>query len=326
MMNNNKNKKKWKQSFVSFKGKKTKYGIYVKNTKQVRPKIREKLQKHYLNMSLPKNLIWDPLGYGGSGSLRARSGMIDRAGELRTKFDTIRELNDDGLIIPLPCLHREECPDIKADPQWKKTMKGVCDTLFIEVPSKLKGYAGYMIIKERLPSIFNNLLKTMGCFQYRIVAEGVYYNPTHPDLGERNLRVSTSRSICQGSDNINEVMNDITQKLIVDSENKETEGSGWVLLYVWRIQIDLCQYQPIGGSSYIPLPQWFKSKCAVVSPQNKKDNECFKWCCCIHQFHVNENKFTNDPQRVAPYKKLLKQGHKLDINLEGLTYPVTVYG
>ena len=30
MMNNNKNKKKWKQSFVSFKGKKTKYGIYVK--------------------------------------------------------------------------------------------------------------------------------------------------------------------------------------------------------------------------------------------------------------------------------------------------------
>ena len=320
---NNSKKIKWKQSYATFRGKSTKYRIYKKNTKHVLPYMKEKLQKHYLKMKLPDNLIWDPLGYGGRGSLRQKRGVVDASGLLRTKYEHKHILNSEGYLIPRPCLHEDDCPDIQNDPQWHAEMSDVCDTYFMDVPPEMTGMSGYYLIEDRLPPLFKKILRAMKCFQYRIIAEGLYSKAAHPTVTQ-NLRVSTKRSVCQGSTNIKQEMKDITQALIAHTENKETNNSGYVIQRVYRIQIDFCIYQPIEGSSWVPLPIWFKGKNSVVNPQNKKDNECFKWCCCIHEFHMNQGLIKRNAGRIAPHKKLLKKGHQLNINMDGLTYPVTL--
>ena len=49
------------------------------------------------------------------------------------------------------------------------------------------------------------------------------------------------------------------------------------------------------GSFYIELPEWIKSKKAVINPQNK-DEECFKWAV-IEALHHEEIK--HHPERIS---------------------------
>ena len=48
-------------------------------------------------------------------------------------------------------------------------------------------------------------------------------------------------------------------------------------------------------NSYIELPEWLKSKKAVINPQNK-DEECFKWTV-IEALHYEE--IRHHPERIS---------------------------
>ena len=59
-----------------------------------------------------------------------------------------------------------------------------------------------------------------------------------------------------------------------------TEGSGWIVDKIEAIHIKICNYDPLSGSSYIPLPpELINSMKGFINLKNK-DIECFKW------FHV----------------------------------------
>ena len=51
-------------------------------------------------------------------------------------------------------------------------------------------------------------------------------------------------------------------------------GSGWTVDRVQTLWLDITRYQPLRGSSYIPLSAAFMSKKAVVNVKNK-DDHCF---------------------------------------------------
>ena len=38
----------------------------------------------------------------------------------------------------------------------------------------------------------------------------------------------------------------------------------------------MVEYSPVGGSSYIPLPERLRGKMAIINMKNE-DSECFKW-------------------------------------------------
>ena len=54
-------------------------------------------------------------------------------------------------------------------------------------------------------------------------------------------------------------------------------GSGWVFNGVNHFDIKIDPFEPILGSSYIPLPEKLANKGAIINPRNENDNECFKW-------------------------------------------------
>ena len=55
-------------------------------------------------------------------------------------------------------------------------------------------------------------------------------------------------------------------------------GSGWIMDKIEDINIDIANYDPLAGSSYITLPPELNSSMKGLINIKNKDNECFKWC------------------------------------------------
>ena len=94
-----------------------------------------------------------------------------------------------------------------------------------------------------------------------------------------------------------------------------SEGSGWTVESVDNHYLNIVQYQPMKGSSYIKLPQELRHHRKGLINMKNEDNECFRWC---HIRHLNpQNK---DPQRV---KKSDKEYVK-NLDYSGIEFPVNV--
>ena len=94
-----------------------------------------------------------------------------------------------------------------------------------------------------------------------------------------------------------------------------SEGSGWTIESVDNHYLNIVQYQPMKGSSYIKLPQELgNSKKGLINMKNE-DNECFRWC------HIRRlNPQDKNPQRIKKSDK--EYINKLDYS--GIEFPVTI--
>ena len=94
--------------------------------------------------------------------------------------------------------------------------------------------------------------------------------------------------------------------------NFQQSGSNWVFQEIRRLEIHFANWQPLGGSTFIPLPTQLKNKKGVINIKNE-DNQCFKWCVvrALNPVDQNSNRLT---------KELVKQSKSLNWN--GLKFPV----
>ena len=90
-------------------------------------------------------------------------------------------------------------------------------------------------------------------------------------------------------------------------------GSGWTLSRNHALVLEMVDYQPLGGGSYIELPKDIYNTKAVVNVKNK-DKECFKWSvlAALHPADHHAERLTH----YQPYKD--------DLNFEGINFPVTI--
>ena len=108
----------------------------------------------------------------------------------------------------------------------------------------------------------------------------------------------------------------ITQEQIVNRiQQWISEGSGWTIQSVDSHFINVVEYRPLKGSSYIPLPKKLQNSAKGLINLKNEDNECFRWC---HIRHLNPQ--DKNPQMI---KKTDKQYiEKLDYT--DIEFPVTV--
>ena len=93
-----------------------------------------------------------------------------------------------------------------------------------------------------------------------------------------------------------------------------SEGSGWTISSVDGHFLNITDYKPLTGSSYIQLPEPLKNKKGLINLKNK-DNECFRWC---HIRHLNPQE--KNPQRIKHSDRLYIS--KLDYS--EILFPVTI--
>ena len=105
------------------------------------------------------------------------------------------------------------------------------------------------------------------------------------------------------------------RNIIIEKINNYVDrGSGGTVHSVDDHYINIVKYQPVGGSSYIPLPKELQnSKKGLINMKNY-DNQCFRWC---HIRHLNpQEKY---PQRI----KKVDKDYVDHLDYSGIEFPVT---
>lgn len=115
--------------------------------------------------------------------------------------------------------------------------------------------------------------------------------------------------------NIETVVSELYKDVLKKFADAKTHGSTNNYIRTEQFEIHLGKWEPLKGSSYVPLPDKITNTKAVINPKNTKDNECFKWCIMMHDYPA-----TKHPERVGWYKKYWKVDPYLDFT--GINFPM----
>ena len=242
------------------------------------------------------------------------------------------EFRDDHKPIPLPRtkkpsqapipIPRTKKPSEKPVPekrtiisQVEKALKGYTQSFDVELRDKKDPLLQLQKSRRAVEYLFNNLLVQTKGFKFvetlqvkfvkhsndkKILKNGYFNSTTDLIINETDIKLAIQASQQQ-------ILNIIAQWI--------SEGSGWTIQLIENHYINIVNYNPLKGSSYIELPQELRNSAKGLINMKNKDNECFRWC---HIRHLNPQ--DKDPQRI---KKTDKQYiEKLDYS--SIEFPVTV--
>ena len=114
---------------------------------------------------------------------------------------------------------------------------------------------------------------------------------------------------------VNELYNTMSGVVLERLATFQQRGSNWRFRSIINLELHTVKYKPLGGSSYIKLPDELELKHAVINPENRDDNECFKWAVTRALNPVEKN-----PQRIT--KELRKQAN--DLVWKEIEFPVSL--
>ena len=115
--------------------------------------------------------------------------------------------------------------------------------------------------------------------------------------------------------NENDLFVRMTERAIENmASQQQSEGSGWRLHSIIRLELHVVNYNPLRGETWIALPKALANKKAIINPKNE-DDKCFLWCVLRA---LNPRK--KDSERID--KKLKEKENTL--NMEGIEYPVSL--
>ena len=199
--------------------------------------------------------------------------------------------------------------------QVEKALKGYTQSFDVELRDKKDPLLQLQKSRRTVEYLFNNLLVQTKGFKFvetlqvkfikysndkKILKNGYFNSTTDLIINETDIKLAIQASQQQ-------ILNKIAQWI--------SEGSGWTILSIENHYINIVNYNPLKGSSYIELPQELRNSAKGLINMKNKDNECFRWC---HIRHLNPQ--DKDPQRI---KKTDKQYIK-KLDYSSIEFPVTV--
>ena len=107
----------------------------------------------------------------------------------------------------------------------------------------------------------------------------------------------------------------LTNRLIELSQQFQNQGSGWQFSKIESLDINIDPFEPLSGSSYIPLPKKIADKNAIINVKNENDNECFEWA-------VTSAIYTAKNHLERLNKKMRINSEKF--NWKGIEFPVSL--
>ena len=168
------------------------------------------------------------------------------------------------------------------------------------------------LAKRSIIDFFKDLLEERRGFKYILSVRVVlkkWDNVTNSYYIDTIYYNSDSITVINTRFNLAEAFETLKHRLSIYSD----EGSGWIIDKIEDIWINIANYDPLSGSSYIPLPPKLNNpKKGLINIKNK-DIECFKWC------HIRFLNPTNShPERIN------KQDKKIASTLDyrGINFPM----
>ena len=122
--------------------------------------------------------------------------------------------------------------------------------------------------------------------------------------------------VLEGTD-ISELYNQMADEIEEEIQKVENaEGSGYTFVIVIKLVLHTTRWEPLYGSSYMPLDPYLANKKAIINMKNE-DDKCFMWCVLRALYPKDKN-----AERID---KDLKSKQDI-INMKGICYPVSLNG
>ena len=131
-------------------------------------------------------------------------------------------------------------------------------------------------------------------FQLALKVELVKVNPDGSEEFMEPIIRHKQEAVLQKNE-IKAALEESFPRLMETLEKWTQRGSGWMVVQVRTLWLDIARYQPLRGGSYIPLPPALKNKKAVVNVKNM-DDHCLRWALRSALFQA-----AKDPHRPAKY-------------------------
>ena len=199
--------------------------------------------------------------------------------------------------------------------QVEKALKGYTQSFEVELRDEKDPLVQLQKSRRAIEHLFKNLLVQTKGFKFvetlrvkfekysngkKILKNGYFNSTTDLIINKTDIKLALQASQQQ-------ILNKIAQWI--------SEGSGWTIQLIENHYINIVNYSPLKGSSYIKLPQELRNpQKGLINLQNK-DNECFRWC---HIRHLNpQEKY---PQRIKKCDKEFIE----NLDYKNIEFPVTV--
>ena len=222
--------------------------------------------------------------------------------------------------------------------QLPSAMGNSLKTYQMIIPSQYKDPVLFFTdVKSLLLDKITDELSALSSLKYSIGLEVIFRkdNPggTHTYTDPPSRFYTKQEAVIFNRDTFNqdEINLDVATSTIIERiEEFVQNGSGWKIDSLTTLWIDFAKYEPIKGSSYIPLPDVLKNKRAVINIKNDDDN-CLRYTLRSALFPAKHNiekvssypkedglNFNNieSPTPISQLKKVEKQNN-LAINVYG---------
>ncbi|MCU7801539.1 MAG: hypothetical protein KZQ70_15750, partial [gamma proteobacterium symbiont of Lucinoma myriamae] len=113
------------------------------------------------------------------------------------------------------------------------------------------------------------------------------------------------------SNGISDSYNQASSHIENGIEKFTNNGSGWVIDRCETLYLNIAKYEPLKGSSYIPLPKELASKKAIINIKNT-DNRCL-----VHAINSALNPATHHSDRLSSYPVP-------NFKFEGIDFPTPI--
>ena len=188
--------------------------------------------------------------------------------------------------------------------------------------SAFKNYTNQYVIYNIFdigPSIFLNYAKPpiINIFNSNRNIKTILYLYVLMTQGEREVEFafhSKIKLVLEGTD-LNEIYDEMVEEIEEEIQKvQEAEGSGWKYKKVIKLVLHTTRWEPLYGSSYIPLDPYLANKKAIINMKNE-DDKCFMWSVlrALYPKDKNAERIDND----------LKSKQD-SINMKGICYPVSL--
>ena len=199
--------------------------------------------------------------------------------------------------------------------QVEKSLKGYTKSFDVELRDKKDPLLQLQKSRRAVEYLFNNLLVQTKGFKFVETLQVKFVKHSNDKKIQKNGYFNSTTDLIINETDIKSAIQASQQQILNKIAQWISEGSGWTIQSIENHYINIVNYNPLKGSSYIELPQELQNSAKGLINMKNKDNECFRWC---HIRHLNPQ--DKDPQRI---KKTDKQYiEKLDYS--SIEFPVTV--
>ncbi|XP_072389467.1 uncharacterized protein [Diabrotica undecimpunctata] len=145
---------------------------------------------------------------------------------------------------------------------------------------------------ESFSEIEGNVLKLLHNYLHKFkvlkVNFELYSMYTIPEKDTYDLKsFNTKNQIITISTNLKQAYQDFIREILPKVSEIQEKESGWSLLQIQSLEVNINKYNPLRSSSYIRLPRQIEMKKAIINIMNK-DEACFCWAVNASIFDPTE--------------------------------------